>query len=99
MSTLFFPMASWFPDLGMQRLQLFAVAASIFLLLTAILAVTLLKFSSYKDTLESFQNFGKFFYVSFLKPHTGDGLGGQQGALESFYKAQVREGLSTANLR
>ena len=32
----------------------------------------------------------RFFYASFLKPHTGDGADtGQQAALESFYKAQV----------
>ena len=37
-----------------------------------------------------FQEFGTFFYASFLKPHAGDGVGtGQQAALESFYKAQV----------
>ena len=34
--------------------------------------------------------YAKFFYASFLKPHTGDGAStGQQAALESFYKAQV----------
>ena len=35
-------------------------------------------------------NFAKFFYASFLKPHSGDGeVTGQQSALESFYRAQV----------
>lgn len=35
--------------------------------------------------------FGKFFYASFLKPYSGDdATTGQQAALESFYKAQVR---------
>lgn len=34
-------------------------------------------------------SYGRFFYASFLKPHTGDASAGQQGALESFYKAQV----------
>lgn len=35
-------------------------------------------------------SFLRFFYASFLKPHTGDGAGnGQQDALESFYKAQA----------
>ena len=34
--------------------------------------------------------FAKFFYASFLKPHSGDGaITGQQAALESFYRAQV----------
>ncbi|KAG9228774.1 hypothetical protein BJ875DRAFT_500474 [Amylocarpus encephaloides] len=38
----------------------------------------------------SFTSFLRFFYASFLKPHTGDGTGnGQQDALESFYKAQA----------
>lgn len=34
--------------------------------------------------------FARFFYASFLKPHSGDGaITGQQAALESFYKAQA----------
>lgn len=33
---------------------------------------------------------GRFFYANFLKPHTGDESTGQQAALESFYKAQVK---------
>ena len=31
----------------------------------------------------------KFIYVNFIKPHERSGLKGQQGALESFYRAQV----------
>lgn len=31
----------------------------------------------------------RFIYASFLKPHTGEADEGQQGALESFYSAQV----------
>lgn len=34
--------------------------------------------------------FARFLYANFLKPHTGDESTGQQAALESFYKAQVR---------
>ena len=34
--------------------------------------------------------FARFFYASFLKPHSADESAGQQAALESFYKAQVR---------
>ena len=35
-------------------------------------------------------NYAKFFYATFLKPHGRDGSqGGQQAALENFYKAQV----------
>lgn len=41
---------------------------------------------------ESFMTYARFFYASFLKPHTGDSAStGQQVALESFYRAQVRE--------
>ncbi|MCJ1431072.1 hypothetical protein MMC27_000422 [Xylographa pallens] len=76
-------------DLDVQRIQLLAVAASILVLFIGILAVTVLKSNAYKSTLESLNSFSKFFYVSFLKPHTGDSLAGQQGALESFYKAQA----------
>ena len=42
-------------------------------------------FSSAK---EQSLGFVRFFYASFVKPHSGDKDGGQQGALESFYKAQ-----------
>ncbi|PQE06604.1 hypothetical protein CJF31_00009725 [Rutstroemia sp. NJR-2017a BVV2] len=38
----------------------------------------------------AFKSFLRFFYASFLKPHSGDGTeNGQQDALESFYKAQA----------
>ncbi|MCJ1379851.1 hypothetical protein MMC17_002954 [Xylographa soralifera] len=76
-------------DPNMQRIQLLGAAASILILFTGFLALTVLKYSAYKSTLESFNDFSKFFYASFLKPHTGDSLAGQQGALESFYKAQA----------
>lgn len=43
-----------------------------------------------EENLTVFGSFLRFFYASFLKPHTGDGtLNGQQDALESFYKAQA----------
>ncbi|KAF2267923.1 hypothetical protein CC78DRAFT_32264 [Lojkania enalia] len=35
------------------------------------------------------QAYLKFVYACFVKPHTGDGTGNQQDALESFYKAQA----------
>lgn len=31
----------------------------------------------------------RFFYACFFKPHSGDGTGSQQDALESFYKSQA----------
>lgn len=44
------------------------------------------KFLSLPETVLSYT---KFFYACFLKPHSGDGTGNQQDALESFYKAQA----------
>ena len=38
---------------------------------------------------ETVQAYVSFAYNCFLKPHTGDGNGNQQEALESFYKAQA----------
>ena len=91
-SNLLSRMAFLSSDLDVQRIQLLAVAASIIVLITCVLAITVFRSGACKSTFESVTNFTKFFYVSFLKPHTGDGLSGQQGALESFYKAQVWEG-------
>ncbi|KAF2644905.1 betaine lipid synthase [Massarina eburnea CBS 473.64] len=42
-----------------------------------------------KGEVSSVQAYLKFFYACFVKPHTGDGSGSQQDALESFYKAQA----------
>ena len=43
-------------------------------------------------------DYGKFIYVSFFKPHRPDGAHqGQQAALESFYKAQVRNEKGTTS--
>ncbi|MCJ1472725.1 hypothetical protein MMC13_001374 [Lambiella insularis] len=72
-----------------QRLVVLFVAAFVLLFLTGVITINLLKPKAYKDASVCLSNFGKFFYVSFLKPHTGDKVGGQQSALESFYKAQA----------
>jgi betaine lipid synthase len=71
--------------------QIFIVGANLVLLIGVIFAVT---FQSTKkgdeENPSALGSFLRFFYASFLKPHNGDGLGeGQQGALESFYKAQA----------
>jgi betaine lipid synthase len=68
--------------------QIIIVGASTALLVVAIFVATR---KSKKETEDgALLSFAKFFYASFLKPHTGDGSGnGQQDALESFYKAQA----------
>ncbi|KAG9245506.1 hypothetical protein BJ878DRAFT_14677 [Calycina marina] len=61
------------------------------LLLTGLVYVTTISQSS-KDNEENpstLKSFLRFFYASFLKPHTGDTGNGQQDALESFYSAQA----------
>ena len=46
----------------------------------------------------SLTTFARFFYASFLKPHSGDdAVTGQQAALESFYKAQVVSPLANSS--
>ncbi|KAA8575153.1 hypothetical protein EYC84_004358 [Monilinia fructicola] len=43
-----------------------------------------------EESTNALASFVRFFYASFLKPHSGDGTAnGQQDALESFYKAQA----------
>ena len=57
-----------------------------------LVAVFVVSYSDYNLPLtfkDSIGNYGRFIYSCFLKPHTGDGNGSQQDALESFYKAQA----------
>jgi betaine lipid synthase len=68
--------------------QILIAGATLVLLIGVIFAAA----RSTKEDEESpsaITSFLRFFYASFLKPHTGDGSGGQQDALESFYKAQA----------
>lgn len=71
--------------------QIYFAGATLFLLIGVVFALTLRSSSKVEDADPSaIMSFLKFFYASFLKPHTGDGTGnGQQDALESFYKAQA----------
>jgi betaine lipid synthase len=82
---------TWTPyfSSSFQYLYILFALFAVFVLIDQLLigALPLHKFSRGSDMLTTFF---KFFYASFLKPHTGDGvLTGQQAALESFYKAQA----------
>ena len=70
--------------------QIFLVGATLVLLVGLVFAATFrpAKKEHGQDP-SALSSFLRFFYASFLKPHTGDGTGGQQDALESFYKAQA----------
>jgi betaine lipid synthase len=71
--------------------QIIIVGASLLLLIGIIFATTFIRASQKDDEdIGTLRSFLRFFYASFLKPHTGDGTeNGQQDALESFYKAQA----------
>lgn len=73
--------------------QIYIAGVTLVLLIGVVFAFTFQFSSSTKveeENLSAFSSFLRFFYASFLKPHSGDGTGnGQQDALESFYKAQA----------
>jgi len=70
--------------------QIIIVGATLVVLIGIIFTLTL-RFSHKEDeeNPSAFTSFLRFFYASFLKPHSGDAANGQQDALESFYKAQA----------
>ena len=72
--------------------QIIIVGVTLVLLIGVIFTTTFLSSVKKEDdeNPSALTSFLRFFYASFLKPHTGDGTGnGQQDALESFYKAQA----------
>lgn len=77
------------PSISTQHLYIVLAAAALLSTLGWAL-LTFISPSTSPKSSSALANFGRFFYASFLKPHTGDGSHrGQQAALESFYKAQV----------
>lgn len=71
-------------------IQIYLVGATVLLLIGIVFAITFCQTKQDEEEQNTFISFLRFFYASFLKPHTGDGTGnGQQDALESFYKAQA----------
>ena len=99
MSMALTSIASWSITLvlGLQHLEIYVAAFSILILLSGVFTIAVLKHKALQDVLESAKSFGRFFYTTFLKPHTGDSNRGQQAALESFYKAQVCWSLYSAS--
>ena len=72
------------------RLTLMATVLSIGFLLCSLIVLSFFMPKALLNAWYTIRGFVRFFYVSFVKPHTGDTADdGQQGALESFYKAQV----------
>jgi betaine lipid synthase len=70
--------------------QIFVVGATVIVLIAIIFATTWRSAKFDDENPSPLTSFLRFFYASFLKPHSsGEGVNGQQDALESFYKAQA----------
>lgn len=93
---LLYRMASVSFDLPLKfhHVQILLAASAVIFLVAAVFLLALSGTKPLPNALGYVTNFCRFFYASFLKPHTGDSAGtGQQAALESFYKAQVSTAL------
>ncbi|CAK1359924.1 unnamed protein product [Cercospora beticola] len=69
------------------QLSLVSICGILFVLAWVLLFFT--ELSSIKQAYRSANYLFKFAYSCFFKPHSGDGTGKQQDALESFYKSQA----------
>ena len=77
--------------LKLHHVQIILAASAVLFLVAAVFVLALSGTKPVPSALGPVTSFCRFFYASFLKPHTGDSAGtGQQAALESFYRAQVR---------
>ncbi|KAF2724495.1 hypothetical protein K431DRAFT_262371 [Polychaeton citri CBS 116435] len=69
--------------------QISAATACGILLIVIYFFLHFTELSGIRKAYNAIRYFTRFAYNCFLKPHTGDGSGNQQDALESFYKAQA----------
>ncbi|KAF7187948.1 hypothetical protein HII31_10848 [Pseudocercospora fuligena] len=86
MASILSPAQEWLAD-PKHQLSLASICGLVFVaswFLFAFTEVTVLK-----KAITSVDYLFRFAYTCFLKPHTGDGSGNQQDALESFYKSQA----------
>lgn len=58
-------------------------------IVVAYLTLSFTELSLLRKTYNAVYHYGTFAYSCFLKPHSGDGTGSQQDALESFYRSQA----------
>lgn len=75
---------------GWHHAYIFFAAVAVLSTICGVFVVAFWKPKIVENVNEFAAAFCRFFYVSFLKPHSGDESTGQQAALEGFYKAQVR---------
>lgn len=84
-----FPTPKLFPFLQDVHTQIFVVAFALSVVIVFILVVNLTSAPKDNEDPGIVRSLLQFCYGCFLKPHEDDGTGSQQGALESFYKAQA----------
>lgn len=84
-----FPTPKFFPFLQDIHTQIFVVAFALSILITFVLVVNFSSTPKDNEDPGIVRSLLQFCYGCFLKPHEDDGTGSQQGALESFYKAQA----------
>lgn len=85
-------MASLTPSILFQdpHTQIFLVGVTVLVLVAVVFATTIRNAKYDDENPNPMTSFLRFFYASFLKPHTkSEGVNCQQDALESFYKAQA----------
>ncbi|KAK3638684.1 hypothetical protein LTR56_006691 [Elasticomyces elasticus] len=69
--------------------QISAASVVLALVLIAYFLASFTELSAIQKSYQALQPFLTFAYSCFFKPHTGDGTGNQQDALESFYSSQA----------
>ena len=69
--------------------QISFASVCLVVLVVAYITLSFTELSLLRKTYNAVHHYGTFMYSCFLKPHTGDGSGSQQDALESFYGSQA----------
>lgn len=86
MASLSSSVSSWLAD-PKHQLSLASICGIVFVLAWILLFFT--ELSAIKTAYNTAYHLSQFAWSCFFKPHTGDGTGSQQDALESFYKSQA----------
>jgi len=84
------PISSLYHRLAGPLLQLSTAPILLGVVLIAYFILSYTDLSLFRKVCNAAVHYSTFAYNCFLKPHTGDGTGNQQDALESFYKSQAQ---------
>ena len=69
--------------------QISLATVCLVVIVIAYFTLSFTELSLLRKTYNAIHHYGTFVYTCFLKPHSGDGTGNQQDALESFYRSQA----------